>query len=141
MSNHQKETVFLRQCIRYDDTEDRHRLEGRILQLERDARIVRRATWLMVLLIALAVAGLGYASVFLDADPRNVSQWMTLMPIKALAALGGGSMLCLVGFLGLGVVFRKEQNRRREDCRRLALKVLESKIGNPAPTQPLTTGQ
>jgi hypothetical protein len=136
MSEHQKETAFLRQCIGYDDTGERHRLEERITQLQRDERIVRRAVWLMALLAALAMAGLGYASVFMEGHPLNVSHWTTLMPVKALSVLGVGSLLCLVVFLALGVGFRKELDRRREDCRRLALKVLESRFGQARVTAP-----
>jgi hypothetical protein len=31
------------------------------------------------------------------------------------------------------VLFRKELDQRRDDCRRLALKVLEARLGIPAP--------
>jgi formate hydrogenlyase subunit 3/multisubunit Na+/H+ antiporter MnhD subunit len=143
MNDHQKETAFLRQCIRYDDTEERHRLEERITQLQRDERCVRRAVWLMALLAALAMAGLGYAAVFMAEYPLNVSQLTTRFLIKALCALGAGSLICLCVFLGLGVALRKELDQRREDCRRLALKVLESRLGHPREIPPtgLANGQ
>jgi hypothetical protein len=131
MSDHQKETAFLRQCILYDDTEERHRLEERITQIQRDERIVRRAVWLMALLTALAMAGLSYAAVFMADYPLNVSQFTTGLLLKLLCALGAGSVICLFVFLGLGAVFRKELDQRREDCRRLALKVMESRLGQP----------
>ena len=134
MSDHQRETAFLRQCIRYDDTEERHRLEERITQIQRDERIVRRAVWLMVVLAALAMAGLGYAAVLMAEYPLNVSQLTERFLIKALCALGGGSLICLFVFMGLGAVFRRELDQRREDCRRLALKVLESRLGQPRAT-------
>lgn len=138
MSEHQRETAFLRQCIGYDDTGDgeRPRLEERITQLQRDERIVRRAVWLMALLAALAMAGLGYASVFMEGQPQNASQWTALVPVKALAVLGVGSLICLVAFLALGVGFRRELDRRRADCRRLTLKVMESRFGQPRATAP-----
>jgi hypothetical protein len=129
MSDHQRETAFLRQCIRYDDTEERHRLEARITQIQRDESIVRRAVWLMALLAALAMTGLGYAAIFMAEYPLNVSQFTTRLLIKALCVLGAGSLICLFGFLGLGVAFRKQLDERREDCRRLALKVLDSRLG------------
>ena len=55
MSEHQRQTAFLRQCLLYDDTEERHRLEVRITQLQRDELSVRRAVWLMALLAVLFV--------------------------------------------------------------------------------------
>jgi hypothetical protein len=36
MSEHQKQTDFLRHCLLYDDTTERHKLEARITQLQRD---------------------------------------------------------------------------------------------------------
>ena len=134
MSEHQRVTEFLRQCIRYDDSEERHRLEERIAQIQRDERIVQRAVWLMVLLAALAMAGLGYAAILNAEYPLNVSQFTGRFLIKALCALGAGSLICLFVFLGLGVIFRKELDQRREDCRRLTLKVLASSLGQPRAT-------
>ena len=66
----------------------------------------------------------------------NVTQLSTRFLIKALCALGASSLICLFGFLGLGVIFRKELGQRREDCRRLALKVLESRLGQPRDIPP-----
>ena len=131
MNDHQKETAFLRKCIRFDDTEERHRLEERIAQITRDEHIVRRAVWLMALLAALAIAGLGYAAIFIAEYPLNVSQFNTRIVVKALFALGTGSLFCLFGYLILGVVLRQEHDRRRDDCRRLALKLLEARLGQP----------
>jgi len=37
----------------------------------------------------------------------------------------------MVAFTGLGVVYRKELDQRREECRRLAAKLLESRLGKP----------
>src|SRR5437879_8848596 len=42
MSEHQRETAFLRQCILYDDTGERHKLEESITQLQRNELCVRR---------------------------------------------------------------------------------------------------
>jgi hypothetical protein len=131
MSDHQRETAFLRHCIRYDETEERHRLEERITQIQRDERIVRRAVWLVGLLAALAMAGLGYTAVFMVEYPLNLPQLTTQFLIKALCVLGAASLICLFGFLVLGIIFRKELDQRREDCRRLALKVLAARLGHP----------
>ena len=68
-----KDTAFLKQCIGYDDTAERDRLEERIAQDQRNERCVRRAVWLMALLSALAIAGLCYAAVFLEDFPQNKS--------------------------------------------------------------------
>jgi len=130
MSDHQKETEFLRWCIRYDDSAERHKLEERITELQGNETCVRRAVWLMALLAALAMAGLCYSAVFLEEFPMNVPQFSGQFVIKTLCVLGIGSLICMLSFVGLGVVYRKELDQRREECRRLATKLLESRLGS-----------
>ena len=132
MSNHQRETAFLRQCILYDDTTERHRLDARLTQAQRDERCVRCAVWLMALFTALALVGLGYSAVFLADFPQNKSH----LPVKLLGALGLASLTSLVAFVGFWGVHRKELDQRREECRRLATKLFESRLGK-AGTMPL----
>jgi len=134
MSEHQKQTAFLRQCLLYDDTAERHKLEARITELQRDEICVRRAVWLMALFAALAMAGLGYATVFVPGHPLNLSEYTGLLVIKLLCALGIGSLICLLAFLGLGVIYRKELDQRREECRQLAIKIMESRLGKSCTT-------
>jgi hypothetical protein len=129
MSEHQRETEFLRQCILYDDTGERHKLEESITQLQRNERCVRRAVLLMALLVALAMAGLCYAAVFMADYSLNPLQLAGQWIPKALCALGVGSLICLLAFTGLGTVYRKELDQRREECRRLAKRVMESRLG------------
>ena len=131
MNEHERQTAFLRQCLLYDDTAERHKLEERIAELQRDEICVRRAVWLMALFAALAMAGLGYAAVFEADYPLNPSQFATRFVIKVLGALGAGSLICLLAFLGLGAVYRKELDQRREQCRRLATKLMEFRLGKP----------
>jgi hypothetical protein len=131
MSEQQRETAFLRRVILYDDTAERHKLEEGITQTQRDERCVRRAVLLMVLLTALAAAGLCYAAVFQEHHPQNMSQFITPFIVKVLCALGVGALICMLAFGGLGVVYRKELEHRREECRRLTTKLLESRLGKP----------
>ena len=113
MNEHQRQTAFLRQCIRYDDTAEHHKLEEeRITKLQRDEICVCRAVWLMALLAALAMAGLCYAAVFLADYSLNLSQSTAQLIIKILCAVGIGSLICLVVFLCLGVIYRKELDQR-----------------------------
>jgi hypothetical protein len=129
MSEHQKQTAFLRQCLLYDDTGEHHELEESISQLQRNERCVRRAAWLMAVLVALAMAGLCYSAVVPPDDPQSMSQFVLRFTSKVCCALGLGSLICLVAFTGLGVVHRNKLDQRREECRRLAAKVLESRLG------------
>jgi len=131
MNEHQKQTAFLRHCLLYDDTAERHKLEARIAELQRDEICVRRAVWLMALFAALAMAGLCYAAVFVPGHPLNMSEYTGQLIIKLFCALGVGSLICLLVFLGLGVIYRKELDQRREECRQLAMKIMESRLGKP----------
>jgi hypothetical protein len=134
MNDYQKETAFLRQCIRYDDTAEHHQLEERIAALQSDDRCLRRAISLTAVLAALAMAGLCYAAVFLADYPLNGSQFGQKLIIKILCALGVGSSICVVFFLGLGVSKRNKLDQAREECRRLAIKLMEARLGKPGPT-------
>ena len=130
MSKHEREMAFLRQCLVYDDTGERHKLEESITQLQRNERCVRRAVRLMALLVSLALAGLCYSAVVVADDPESMSQLVARFTSKVFCALGLGSLICLLAFAGLGVVHSSKLDQRREECRRLAAKLLESRLGN-----------
>jgi hypothetical protein len=130
-SEHEKETAFLRCCIRYDESALGRHLDERIAQVQRDEQCLRRASWLMALVGALAVAGLGYAAILLDDFPSRMSVFSGQFVIKILCTLGIGSLICLLAFTGLGLVYRRELNLRREECRRLVTLLLELHLGDP----------
>ena len=58
MSEHQKHTEFLRQCILYDEGAERQNLAQEIARIQRNIRSVQRAACLMAMLAALVVAAL-----------------------------------------------------------------------------------
>jgi hypothetical protein len=130
MSEHQKHTEFLRQCILYDESARRQELAEGISQIQRDARCVRRAVWLMAMLIALVVAGLGYEMILVDNFPYNLPQLI----INLVCALGIGSLISLLVFMGLGMVYRRKLDQQREECRQLVARLLESRLGKPVTT-------
>ncbi len=130
MSEHQKHTEFLRQCILYDESARRQELHERITHIQRDARCVRRAAWLMAMLIALVVAGLGYEVILVDNFPYNLPQLI----INLVCALGIGSLISLLAFMGLGIVYRMKLDQQREECRQLVARLLESRLGKPVTT-------
>jgi hypothetical protein len=130
MSDHEKHTAFLRQCILYDESTRRHELHERITRIQRDARCVRRAVWLMAILIALVVAGLSYEVILVDNFPNNLPQLI----INLVCALGIGSLISLLTFMGLGMVYRSKLDQQREECRQLVSRLLESRLGKPVTT-------
>jgi hypothetical protein len=133
-SEHEKETAFLRRCIRYETSTAGRKLDERICQVQRDERCLRRASWLMALLAGLAMAGLGYGAVLLDDFPGRISVFTSLSVIKIFCAVGIGALICLLAFTGAGLFHRRELSQRREECRRLVTKLLESHLGEPQST-------
>ena len=85
----------------------------------------------MALFAALAVAGLCYCLIFLLDYPLSMSQLLTHFTAKVFCALALGSLICMLSFMGLGMVYRKELDQRREECRRLAARLMESRLGKP----------
>jgi hypothetical protein len=130
-SEHERETAFLRRCIRYDKSPSCRDLDERIVQVQRDERCLRRAMTLVALTAALAVAGLMYGAVFLEDFPGRMQLFTSQFTIRSLLAVGIGSVISLVAFTGTSVVYRKNLNRRREECRTLVTKLLESHLGEP----------
>jgi hypothetical protein len=135
MNDRQRQTEFLKQCLLYADSSEYHTLAERIGQLQHKERCVRRAVWLMILVAALAFGGIGYLAVFLEDFPRNLPGFMRFIA-QACSVLGLTSLICIPAFFGLEVVYHKELDERREECRRLATKLLESRLGKPVVSKP-----
>ena len=131
MNEYQRTTAFLQRCLLYDETPERHQLKERLVQAQRNNRCMRRAIGLMVVLIGFGISGLCYSAIFLEDYPRNVPRFMTQAVSKASCAVALGSFIGLVAFLVIGARHRNVLDQCREDCRRLALNVLESRLGQP----------
>lgn len=130
MSEHQKHTEFLRHCLRYGESTEHQALEEKITQIQRDERCVLRAVWLMAILTALVVAGLGYPAILVENFPYTAPQFI----VNLVCALGVASFICLLAFAGLGMVYRRKLDQRREECRQLVTKLLASRLGKPVAT-------
>lgn len=130
MSEQQRDTAFLTRLISYDDSDERHNLAQKIARLQNDERCVKRAAWLMVLFAALATAGISYAAVFL-LYPTNIMQFVEQPMIKILSAVALSSLICLLAFQALAAFYRMELARHREQCRCLAMKILEARLSRP----------
>ncbi|MGB7748729.1 MAG: hypothetical protein WBN75_15750 [Verrucomicrobiia bacterium] len=130
MSEHQKHTEFLRHCLRYGDSAEHQELEKEITRIQRDEHCVQRAVWLMAILTALAVAGLGYPAILVENFPYSAPQFI----VNLVCVLGLASLLCLLVFMGLGMVYRRMLDQRREKSRQLVTKLLASRLGKQAAT-------
>jgi hypothetical protein len=76
------------------------------------------------------VAGLGYPAILLANFPYSAPQTI----VNLVCALGVASLISLVAFVVLGMVYRKMLDKRREECRLLVTKLLESRLGNALTT-------
>jgi hypothetical protein len=135
MSDHEKQTAFLRQCLRYDDTSNRHTLESSITQLERNDRCLRRALSSIIQLGALALAGFAYSALLLPDFPYNLPRFMTQFLPKMFCALGLASVICIPFFCWFRAAYRRELNLRRDECRHLVASLLESRLGKLGESQ------
>jgi hypothetical protein len=131
------ETKFLRQVIAYDNTAERRDLDQRITQAQHDTLCVRRAVIVMGLLVLSAVAGLGYAAVLFRHHPLDPMGFFTHPLVKFLCALCLTALACALAFLALGAAYRKRLDDRREECRRFATRLIESRLSRrPAASTP-----
>jgi len=130
-SSDRREIAFLKQCLRYDESAERIRLEEKINQIQLGQRCVLRGVSLMALLIVLALIGLWSA--------ENFSENNFGFMVKVFGAMGLGAAISLVGFLGVWVCYREELCRRQEECRRLVMRILESRRGSPGPMPVINT--
>ena len=128
LSDHQREMSFLRHMMLYSETEERHELEAKLTGAEINERSARRAVWLMAVLTGLALAGLGFAAIMLVDFPQNTSQLI----IRIFCALGLASLVSLIAFVGYWIISHATLDDRREDCRRLVTRIVESRLGKPA---------
>ncbi len=135
MSNNQQgETAFLRQCLRYDESAASRQLEERIAQIQCNGRCLNRARWLVAFLAALAVAGLGYVAIFRDRFPDQAFVFTTQFITDAISAVCLGSLISLLAFSSLGVIYGRQLNRLREEGRLSVARFLESRLGQPRAT-------
>lgn len=127
MSDHHKQTEFLKRCLGYEESARCRELKQQITQIQRDERCVRGAVWLMAILTAMAVTGLGYPAILLANFPYSAPQTI----VNLVCAVGVASLVSLVAFVILGMVYRKMLDNRREECRLLVTRLLESRLGKP----------
>ena len=111
MTDDQRETAVLKQVIPGATTEG-PQFEERTLQVRNDERCARRAASLMLLSVALSIAGICYSAILQPEHPRTVSQLFTPFLSKVFFVLGLGSLICLGSFAVLAVFYRKKMNQR-----------------------------
>ena len=127
MSEHERETAFLRHLILFDESDECRKLEQSIVRVQHDVRCVKRLAWVTFLCSVLALAGVGYGVTLHRNFPFNGAE----LVFTVLCQLGLASLICLIGFAVLLTVYRERLNRLRKECRHLVIRLLESHLGKP----------
>jgi hypothetical protein len=127
MTAHKKAGTFLKALLLHLDREERHRLYDNLAKVEREGKCIRRAVFLMVVLLLLSVAGLGYCALLLP----EVFRTPTHVLMRTLSVLGLGSLISQIVFLGYLLWHRTAVTRLHEECRRLVLALAQSQLKTP----------
>jgi len=130
MTAYRKQAAFLKTLLAYSESEEHRRLQEQLWQAEQSERCILYACRLVGVIALLGVAGLGYSAVLLPEFFQNSSHFL----IQFFSAIGLGSTMCLLVFLGLWVYYRSVVNRIHNECRRLITSMLESRLQLPEHT-------
>jgi hypothetical protein len=113
MNEHHEHTEFLKHCLRYDDSPERHAMTEKLVRLQHELRVVKRACWLMGILIGVSCACLAYPAILVDNFPYNMERFT----MNIVLALFAGLSICLVAFIMLGIFLYLKLHRQRGACR------------------------
>lgn len=136
MSEHQKQTEFLKQCLLYDDTTESRKLAETMTQIQMDEQRVQRAMKVAGKFAVLAVVGVGYSVIFLDYYPEDVWGFSMHLFAQVFWMMGLVSIICLLTFAYLGSVHREELNQLHEECRETIAKFMDLRLGKPVSLPP-----
>ena len=126
MSEHHEHTEFLKHCLRYDDTPERHAITEKLTRLQGELRFVKRASRLMAVFIALAGVGLAFQGNLFE----NVSYEVQRFIMNIVLGLFAGSWICLFSFIILGIFLYKKLHRQREACRQLLMRLFAERLAS-----------
>ena len=127
----QKQNDALVRCIRHDTSGELHRREKLIMDTEREERCLRRAVWLMAVLLAATVLALGYSLLLLYELPVYHARIVN----HILLIIGLAAGLSLLVFAALWILCRNRLAERREEVRRLIMKLLADQAGGSGPAK------
>jgi hypothetical protein len=124
MTEYERETAFLRHVIRFDNTNQCRELDEKIADVQREGRCVLRATWLLAFFAGLGLAGIAYAATLEPSVPEDNFRFM----IQLLCVIELASLISLSVFICYLLACRAKLNEAREECRRVAMKLLQARL-------------
>ena len=125
----QRQNEILAQCVHDDSSGEIYRGEERIKHAEGVERSVRRAMWLMALLAAVATLALGYSVILLYELPAYHARLIN----HVFIVVGLAAIVSLLAFAAFWVLCRHRLSARREDERRVIMKMLADRGQGPVP--------
>ena len=96
----------------------------KLIRLQRELRVVKRASWLMAILIAIAGACLAYPAILVDNFPNSMDQTFA----NIVLALFAGLSICLLAFIILGIFLYLKLHRQRGACRQRLRHILAARF-------------
>lgn len=130
MTERDRQTEFLTRLLVLADSKAETDLRSRLQQAHHDEKCIRFALTLVALIGGFALAGLGYCAVlhpeFFDSSAPTL--------VKVFCAVGLGSLLCVLVFLGCWLWYRQASNRLYEEGRQRVLDAIQTRLkSHPAP--------
>jgi hypothetical protein len=124
MTEYRRQVAFLKTLLSYSNMDEHRGLQERLVQAEKNERCLLCACRLVGLIGSLGVVGLGYSAVLLPEFFHRSSHVL----IQFFSALGLGSTMCLLVFIGLWFYYRGAVNRIHDECRGVIVRMLESRL-------------
>ena len=124
MSEYRKQSAFLKALMTHEDTAEHRELCDRLSAAERNERCLLCACRLVGVIALAGVTGLGYSAVLLPEFFDNAPHVL----IQFFSALGLGSLLCLIVFLGIWYWYRSAVHRIHSECRRGIMAMIGSRF-------------
>ena len=132
INEYRRQAAFLKLLMSYDASCETRALLERLENAEKNERCIFSACILVTLIAFFGLAGLAYSAVLL---PQFFDS-STHVVIRLFGALGLGSVLCLLFFVGLWVWYRNAANKIHEECRCIATRMLETRLLPAMPAAP-----
>ena len=129
---HKKTGAFLKALIINLSSEECLQLYDMLDKAEREEKCIRRAVFLMVVLLMISVAGLGYCALLVPEVFRNPTHPL----MRSLSVLGLGSLISQVVFLGYLLSHRTGLARLHKECQRRVLALARAQLKATAAPNP-----
>ena len=123
MTEHQKESAFLKDLLRGEDNEICTRLHSQIIKSEENEKCVRCALFTVTTMGLLSLAGVGYSAVLLPDFFNNATPFL----VRLFTALTLACVLCLSVYVSLWFSYRATTNQLLGEVRRFVLASTQSK--------------